>query len=33
LLLQDVEEVVAGIAVADHEPAEILPEQLLGRGL
>ncbi len=33
LLLQDVEDVVAGVAIAEHEPAELLAEQLLGSGL
>ncbi|HVC08301.1 MAG TPA: hypothetical protein VND98_12065 [Solirubrobacterales bacterium] len=33
LLLEDVEEVVAGVAVGDHEAAEVLPQELLGRRL
>jgi hypothetical protein len=30
LLLQHVEPVIAGVAVRDHEPAELLAQQLFG---
>ncbi len=33
LLLQDVEKVVAGVAIGHDKPPELLAEQLLGRGL